>query len=77
MPEHEVYRSIVGAVRAGTLGEPFTKEDFKNACPGLGDGTYNAFLDKHTKENPGGNSELFERVKPGEFILLKPIKYGI
>ena len=75
--KHGVYTSIVQAVRQGRLKEPFTKRDFRNACPGWGEGTYNAFLDKHTVGNPGGNSELFIRVAPGKFKLLRPIKYGI
>jgi hypothetical protein len=74
---HEVYRAIVGAIRAGALGEPFSKENFRTACPGFGNGTYNAFLDKHRRGNPGGNSELFERVSPGEFKCLRPFRYGV
>jgi len=75
---HKIYRSIVEAVRNGKLEEPFSKKDFRLACPGHGEETYyNAFLDKHRLGNPGGNSELFERVSPGQFKLLRPIKYGI
>lgn len=74
---HEVCRAIVGAIRAGALGEPFSKENFRAACPGLGNGTYNAFLDKHRRGNPGGNSELFERVAPGQFKCLRPFRYGL
>jgi hypothetical protein len=74
---HEVYRAIVGAIRAGALGEPFSKENFRTACPGFGNGTYNAFLDKHRRGNPGENSELFERVSPGEFKCLRPFRYGV
>jgi len=29
-------KSIVQAVRQGRLKEPFTKRDFRNACPGGG-----------------------------------------
>jgi hypothetical protein len=65
---HKVYGAIVGAVRPGVLLEPFTKEDFRKACPGLGEGTYAAFLDKHRKGNPGGNSELFGRQSPGRLF---------
>ena len=72
-----MYVAIVGAVRDGTLSEPFTKFDFQRACPGFGAGTYNAFLDKHRLGNPGGNSELFERVGPGAFKLLRPLKHGL
>ena len=74
---HKVYSAIVSAVKNETLQEPFTKSDFREACPGFGDGTYNAFLDKHSKGNPGGNSELFERVAPGKFRCLRPFKYGL
>jgi hypothetical protein len=74
---HKVYGSIVKAVRQGKLKEPFTKEDFRQACPNLGNGTYNAFLDKHREDNPGGNSELFRKVRPGLFELIRPIKYGL
>jgi len=61
---HKVYSAIVAAVRSGQLHEPFSRIEFRDACPGLGDGTYNAFLDKHSEGNPGGNSELFKRAAP-------------
>lgn len=77
MAGHKVYSCIVRAVRSGKLKEPFTKDDFRMACPNFGEGTYNAFLDKHRVGNPGGNSELFERVSPGKFKLVRPFKYGI
>ena len=50
-------------------------EDFRRACPNWKEGTYQAFLYKHRKGNPGGNSELFEKVGKGKFQLLKPLKY--
>lgn len=74
---HKVYGAVVQAVRNGALGEPFSRADFRAACPGLGAGTYNAFLDKHARGNPGGNSELFERVSPGRFKCLRPFRYGL
>lgn len=74
---HLVYSAIVKAVRSGRLPEPFTKEDFRKACPGLGVGTYATFLDKHRKGNLGGNSELFERQSPGNFCCLRPFRYGL
>jgi len=74
---HKVYGSIVSAVRSGTLQEPFSNSDFRAACPGLGEGTYNAFLAKHAAGNPGGVSELFERVAPGRFVCLRPFRYGL
>jgi hypothetical protein len=74
---HRVYGAIVAAVRSGMLPEPFSKVDFRAACPGLGNGTYNAFLDKHSEGNPGGNSELFGRTRPGLFACLRPFRYGL
>jgi hypothetical protein len=74
---HKVYASVVKAVKAGRMIEPFSRSDFRIACPGLGDGTYNAFLSKHREGNPGGNSELFRAVRSGLFELIKPIKYGL
>jgi hypothetical protein len=74
---HKVYNAIVRAVRTGTLIEPFSKAEFRDACPGLGAGTYNAFLDKHSAGNPGSNSELFRRVSPGQFECLRPFRYSL
>ena len=67
----EIYKSIAEAVRHGKLKEPFTSHDFKKACPGWTDGTYNAFLWKHRLGNPGGYVEFFKKISPGEFILLR------
>lgn len=75
--EHKVYQAIVLAVKEGRLKEPFSKEDFRRACPGFGEGTYKAFLYKHRSGNPWGASELFEEVSPGKFRLLRPFKYRI
>jgi len=77
MKKHKVYSAIVKAVRTGKLKEPFTNNDFRKACPGFADGTYNVFLNKHRIGNPGGNSELFKRISPGIFELVRPVKYGI
>jgi hypothetical protein len=77
MANHMVYSSIVQAVKKGQLKEPFTQDDFRRACSGLGEGTYQAFLYKHRKDNPGGQSELFEMVGPGRFRLLRPYRYGL
>jgi hypothetical protein len=77
MANHKVYSAIIQAVKKGQLNEPFTQEDFRNACTGLGDGTYQAFLYKHRKGNPGGQSELFELIGVGRFRLLRPFRYGL
>ncbi len=75
MAGHKVYLSIVKAVKTRKLKEPFGSADFRKACPCFGKGTHNAFLHKHAVGNPGGNSELFKRVAPGRFRLIRPFKY--
>ncbi len=77
MAGHQVYRRIVTAVQEGRLKEPFSTENFRRACPGLGEGTYNAFLHKHRKGNPGGNTELFVQVQENSFKVIRPFKYGL
>ena len=77
MARHSVYAAIVVAVRSGELQEPFGLAGFRRACPGFGEGTYKAFLYKHRLGNPGGNTELFELVRPGRFKLLRPLRYGL
>ena len=74
---HRVYEAVVKAVRSGTLTGPFFKDDFRAACRGFGAGTYNGFLGKHSRGNPGGNSELFERASAGRFRCLRPFRYGL
>src|SRR5687767_4743166 len=49
-----VYRSLVEAVNGGHLGEPFGQAGFRQACQGFADGTYRAFLWKHS--GGGGGS---------------------
>ena len=75
MVKHRVYFSIINAIEKGKLREPFGKEDFRNACPNLGEGTYNAFLDKHRVGNFGGNTELFVKVATGLFKMVRPYLY--
>jgi len=77
MPRNAVYSATVQAVKSGQLKEPFGTKEFRVACPGLGEGTYRAFLYKHRKGNPGGVSELFELVSKGRFRLLRPFKYEL
>ncbi len=74
---HKVYKAIIQALMNGTLVEPFSWADFLAACPGLGCGTYTTFLHKHARGNPGGNSELFQRVSAGQFKCLRPFRYGL
>jgi hypothetical protein len=77
MAGHKVYRCIVEAVKRVKLKEPFTKDDFRKACPNFAERTYNNFLGKHSVGNLEGNSELFEEVSPKKFKLVRPIKYGL
>lgn len=67
----KVYKLIVSTIRLGRLKEPFTSSDFRKACPGLGEGTYNAFLWKHRLRNPGGYVEYFKKVSPGKFRIIR------
>jgi hypothetical protein len=72
----QVYRSLVEAVVDGRLKEPFGPADFRRACPGLSDGTYRAFLWKHSggggTEGPGRDTVLLDRMAPGKFKLVRP-----
>lgn len=74
---HAVYAAIVAAVRYGRLVEPFGQAEFQRACPGFADGTYRTFLHKHCRGNPSHATELFERVSPGRFRLIRPFRYGL
>ncbi len=76
MSGHKVYGAIVSAVKSGKLEEPFSNQDFRKACPGLGAGTYKAFLYKHKLGN-GKTTELFEQVGENQFEMIKPYKYGL
>ena len=76
MSKHKVYRAIVEAVRSRQIIEPFRTADFRMACPGLGEGTYKAFLSKHAACN-GKNTELFVRVERGRYSLIRPYLYGL
>lgn len=75
--KHRVYTAIIKAIKDRRMTEPFSTKDFELCCPGFEKGTYNAFLYKHTKNNPGGNSELFVKIAPGRFQCLRPFKYGL
>ena len=73
---HKVYSLIVGAIKQGKLIEPFDRFDFKKTCPGLAEGTYKVFLNKHRKGNPNRDTELFEKLASGKFKVVRPFKYG-
>lgn len=74
---HKLYGCIVRAFKSGNLNEPFRAGDLRKACPGFAEGTCGTFLPKHRVGNPGGDSELFERVSRGRYKLVRPYKYGI
>jgi hypothetical protein len=72
---HRVYRALVEAVTGGKLQEPFGQAEFRRVCPGFAEGTYRAFLWKHS----GGGSDptesrLLERTAPGRFRLTRPFR---
>jgi len=80
MKYHKVYRSLVEAVSDGRLKEPFGQAGFRQACPGFADGTYRAFLWKHSGaggSETGGSRDtlLLKRTSPGKFKLVRPFKY--
>jgi predicted aspartyl protease len=66
-----VVGSIRTAINEGRLREPFSNEDFRKTCPGFGKGTYNAFLWKHSRGNPGGQKAFFEKVGANRFCLIQ------
>jgi hypothetical protein len=74
--DHQVYRAIIRAVKNGSLIEPFSIKDFRAKCPGLGEGTYKAFLYKHKIGNVN-TSELFIMNSQGMFSLIRPFKYNL
>src|SRR5262245_13177122 len=76
MGHHDVYTALVDAVAKGSLKEPFSAADFRHACPGFGEGTYRAFLWKHSATDEK-NTRLLEKVAPGKFRLARPLRYGV
>ena len=61
---------IYAAVQTGRLKEPFGPHDVRLACPGWARATYSVFLTKHRVGNPGGTTELFQRITPGRYRTL-------
>lgn len=70
----QIYTYIVKAIKNKELKEPFTAKRFKEVCEKWKRSA--SFLWKHRRGNPGGNSELFERIlsKPRKFKLTKPLR---
>jgi len=72
-----VYGTIVRAIRSHRLKEPFSKQELRRACPRLKESTCCTFPWKHRKGNPGGAPELFIKVGPNKFKLIRPFRYGL
>jgi len=70
MAKHNLYHSILTAIKNGKLSEPFSGSDVKIACPGFAEKTYSVFLPKHRRGNPGKNSVLFERISKGMYKVI-------
>ena len=76
MPKsNKAYLLIVKAIDQGKLNEPFHRDDFRSTCPGLSEGTYRSFLYSRRLGNPGRRPELFKKVSPGMFRVVRPFKY--
>ena len=63
-------KQIYAASKEGKLPAIFGPKDVQSACPGWSNQTYGVFLAKHRVGNPGGETELFERVSPGLYRVL-------
>ena len=63
-------KEIYAARKEGRLPAVFSSKNVSSVCPGWSKRTYAVFLPKHRAGNPGGDSELFERVAPGLYRLL-------
>jgi len=74
---HRVYETIVKKVKSGRLKEPFSSDDLKRTCPEIKETTCRSFLSQHRRGNPRRNNELFQKVNPGRFKLIRPLKYGL
>ena len=69
-----IISSIRKAVREGRMHKDgFTQADFRRACPGHGEGVYNAFLSKHCEGYAleHGYTVLFARVRRGTYVLIE------
>ena len=54
----------------GRLGDRFSADDVRGACPGWAEHTYGVFLPKHRLGNPGGYTAYFRRDADGSYSLL-------
>lgn len=62
-------QEIRTAVKEGRLTEPFSPQEVVQAGVQCAATTPGTFLPKHRVGNPGGNTELFIRVGPGQYRL--------
>lgn len=65
MPK-QTFASIQSAVNSGRLGTPFKPSDVNRVLKITFAAT---FLPKHRVGNPGGNTELFDRLGPGLYKI--------
>ncbi len=63
-------KQIYAARKDGRLPPVFRPKDVAKACPGWSKQTYGAFLPKHRSGNPGGQTELFEKVARGLYRII-------
>lgn len=67
--------SLIEAIREARrdnfLPECFTPDDVRVLCPGWAPQTYETFLPKHRRKNPGGYTVYFERNEDGTYSLIR------
>ncbi len=65
-----LYEQIRDAVKSGTLLSKFCAKDVKGKIKGFADSTYNTFLPKHRRGNPGNYNEYFKRISSGIYSII-------
>ncbi len=61
---------IHDAVKSGTLPSKFSAKDVRKKIKGFADSTYDTFLPKHRKGNPGNYNEYFKRISSGMYSVI-------
>jgi len=76
MGQHKIYCCLKKAIEDGILKEPFNTYDFREICADIINGnTYNVFLNKHKKDNPTKETELFIKDEDTKtYSLIRPFK---
>lgn len=59
------------AVARGDLPQSFRPDDVRRACPGWANHTYDVFLPKHRRGNPGAYTEYFLQNPDGSYTLIR------